>query len=337
MADSRRAIVVIHPGGLGDVLLSLDALVALRTRAPRAEIILLAAPEVGTLLACCGVIDRIVPIESGLLGALFSGIEEVSDVDQEVLYRCDLVVGWLSDPTGSLKRTIQEFGIPQVILHSPAVAEGGHQSERFLQTLPKEFHSGTSVPARLRLPEQLREAGVGALRDIGVNFSAPLIVCHPSSGSSHKCVQADTWRVLIRGCQDRRLMPIVVLGPADEQAAVALQQWGISDLPILRPQTVTLLAAILAQSQGYIGHDSGVTHLAALLEVPTVVMFGPTDPQRWAPRGAHVTVVRGGICSCSGWEMVRDCAEKPCLNVAASDVLQAIDTMHFRYHQVTNS
>lgn len=132
-------------------------------------------------------------------------------------------------------------------------------------------------------------------------------------------------------------MPVMVLGPADEQAEAAIREQGLPELPILRPRSITMLAAILAQVQGYIGHDSGVTHLAALLGVPTVAMFGPTDEQRWAPRGAHVTVVRGGRCTCAGWDAVRACTEKSCLNVNSDNVFEALNAIDFRYRRVTNS
>lgn len=145
------------------------------------------------------------------------------------------------------------------------------------------------------------------------------------------------WGTLVQGCRARQLTPAVVLGPADEQSALAIQEQNIFELPILRPKSVTILAGIVAQAQGFIGHDSGVTHLAALLGVPTVAMFGPTDAQRWAPRGPHVTVVRGGNCACQGWDAVRTCTEKPCLNIDPEEVFAALDRIDFRYHRVTNS
>lgn len=337
MAESARTIVVIHPGGLGDVLLSVQALAALRRHYSQHELVLLAGSDVGQLLVLCGIIDRALPIESGQLGDLFSGREQLSAVNQDIFRRCDLVVGWLNDQTDSLRGTIQGLGVPRIVLQSPILVKGLHQSERFLKTLHEEFRVDRQVPLRLHLPEQSVQAGAGALGVIGVEQSAPLIICHPGSGSLHKCVRADTWSTILRGCLDRQLTPIMVLGPADEQRAVAIHKQDIPNLPVLRPQSVTMLAAILAQAQGYLGHDSGVTHLAALLGVPTVAMFGPTDPQQWAPRGAHVTVVKGEVCSCAGWDAVRACVEKPCLNVAVSDVLQALDSIDFRWHRATNS
>jgi ADP-heptose:LPS heptosyltransferase len=52
------------------------------------------------------------------------------------------------------------------------------------------------------------------------------------------------------------------------------------------------LACRLAAAQVYIGNDSGIAHLAAAVETPSVVLFGPTDPRIWAPRGRNVIVVQ---------------------------------------------
>jgi hypothetical protein len=53
------------------------------------------------------------------------------------------------------------------------------------------------------------------------------------------------------------------------------------------------LANYIASAALYIGNDSGITHLAAATGIPTVALFGATDPRVWAPRGDNVTVVRG--------------------------------------------
>lgn len=337
MPASQRIILVIHPGGLGDVLLSIGAMAVMRSTFPQHKMILLAGSEVGQLLVHCGVIDQSLPIESSQLSALLSGRTQISSMQQDLLRRCDLVIGWMSDHDGSLRRTLQEFGIPRVILQSPADAGCHHQSERFLQTLKEEFPVDVYPGIRLRLPDQVLRAGVDALHAVGIEQAASLIVCHPGSGSRHKCVRGNTWGTLIREYRARQRTPVMVLGPADDQAGEAVQEQNIQELPILRPFSITMLAAILAQAQGYIGHDSGVTHLAALLGVPTVAMFGPTDEQRWAPRGAQVTVVRGGRCTCMDWDAVRACPEKPCLNVKPDEVFEALDTIDLRYHRVTNS
>jgi ADP-heptose:LPS heptosyltransferase len=54
------------------------------------------------------------------------------------------------------------------------------------------------------------------------------------------------------------------------------------------------VARHLQQCMCYLGNDSGITHLAAMLGVPTVAIFGPTDPAIWRPMGPSVKVIHEG-------------------------------------------
>jgi ADP-heptose:LPS heptosyltransferase len=71
------------------------------------------------------------------------------------------------------------------------------------------------------------------------------------------------------------------------------------------------LAGILAQCRSFIGNDSGITHLAAALGIPCLVLFGPTLPQHWAPHGDNVIVLRKpcGCKGCKAGEPVHTCLE----------------------------
>jgi heptosyltransferase-2 len=60
----------------------------------------------------------------------------------------------------------------------------------------------------------------------------------------------------------------------------------------LRDEDLPTIAAVFQGARGFIGNDSGITHLAAAAGVATTVLFGPTDPRVWAPRGEHVRVVQ---------------------------------------------
>ena len=70
----------------------------------------------------------------------------------------------------------------------------------------------------------------------------------------------------------------------------------------LQSLALPLLAAILSQCSLFIGNDSGITHLAAALGVPTIALFGPTDPYVWGPRGKKVFIAREVIEDGSGWK-----------------------------------
>ncbi|MBO0779867.1 MAG: glycosyltransferase family 9 protein, partial [Ktedonobacteraceae bacterium] len=85
-------------------------------------------------------------------------------------------------------------------------------------------------------------------------------------------------------------------GPADHERLDWLQR-ELSPLPhasllsVLNTVPLLELAHHLCQCDGYLGNDSGITHLAALLGLPTLALFGPSDPVTWRPLGCSVSVL----------------------------------------------
>ncbi|BCA54353.1 hypothetical protein W02_14930 [Nitrospira sp. KM1] len=106
---------------------------------------------------------------------------------------------------------------------------------------------------------------------------------------------------------------LILEGPADgEQVENVLQRMPVPPL-VIRGADFLTVAGTLTYANVFIGHDSGVSHLSALMHVPTVVLFGPTDPSRWAPRGSHVSIVTGGAaCRCTSSNFTVPCAGKEC-------------------------
>jgi heptosyltransferase-2 len=115
---------------------------------------------------------------------------------------------------------------------------------------------------------------------------------HPGSGSPRKNWPLEKWRALGRTLLESGAQLILVGGEADEPRVAALcQAW--KDAPILVARHLPLpeLAAILARCRLFLGHDSGISHLAAATGAPCLLLFGPTDPAIWAPANPQVRVL----------------------------------------------
>jgi heptosyltransferase-3 len=83
---------------------------------------------------------------------------------------------------------------------------------------------------------------------------------------------------------------LIVGGEADTAAVAALASFGEVALTLPLPE----LARRLAGCGLFLGHDSGVSHLAAAVGTPCVLLFGPSDPAIWAPPGPHVKTLHHG-------------------------------------------
>jgi ADP-heptose:LPS heptosyltransferase len=120
------------------------------------------------------------------------------------------------------------------------------------------------------------------------------IVIHPGSGSPRKNWPTQHFAAVARTLAAKGQPLAVLCGPADEAVLETLAAEMGDDLPqVVTPSGLPALAEVLVGSRLLIGNDSGVSHLSARLAVPTVAIFGVTDPRRWAPRGLRVEVVGG--------------------------------------------
>ena len=85
---------------------------------------------------------------------------------------------------------------------------------------------------------------------------------------------------------------VAILGEADEAQADRLEcEWKNRDVRFVRNLPLPRIAAILERAT-FIGHDSGISHLAAAAGANCILLFGPTDPDIWAPKNDNVRVLR---------------------------------------------
>jgi ADP-heptose:LPS heptosyltransferase len=165
----------------------------------------------------------------------------------------------------------------------------------------------------LAVTEPLLHLRQASLESAGPAIGQPLAVIHPGSGSTHKCVAPEILASIVVALQISGAIPVILEGPADRDPVERLLRSCVNPPIILKGLDLLTVAGVLAQARLFVGQDSGVTHMAGLIGVRTVALFGPTDPARWAPRGAHVTVVQGAPCLCQSWGDVSRCEKKPCL------------------------
>ncbi|TKB64689.1 MAG: glycosyltransferase family 9 protein [Nitrospira sp.] len=316
MPTVSRTIVIIHPGSLGDVLLAVPAMVRLRARFPSHMMALCAQDQVARLLVACHVIDAWVSAQGRDCAELFAGAEVVRGPVRTWLEDCDLAVGWTQDVDGTMSETLKALGACKTIVQSPFSNEirAIHQCDRFLETID-EPSCGESECNALLVPEPLLHLGRACLEAAGLSIGQSLAVIHPGSGSIHKCVEPEALAAVIAVLQDSGVTPVILEGPADRESVQHLL--GLCEEPpiLLKDLDLLTVAGVLVQAALFVGQDSGISHLAGLIGVRTVALFGPTDPIHWAPRGTNVTVIQGAPCLCRSWAEVSRCEEKPCLKI----------------------
>jgi heptosyltransferase-2 len=143
-----------------------------------------------------------------------------------------------------------------------------------------------------------------------------VLILHPGSGSKKKDWPLDRFLNLAHTVQDQLGSRIlIVLGPAEGPEVQRAFEGMRPNPPILaKGLTLLQLASVMEGCRFFVGNDSGISHMAAALGLPTVVIFGPTDQRVWSPRGEKTFVVSRDIyCSPCPQERFFQCKNLECL------------------------
>jgi ADP-heptose:LPS heptosyltransferase len=156
-----------------------------------------------------------------------------------------------------------------------------------------------------------------------------VFILHPGSGSKKKVWPLDRFLSLARTLQGRlRSRMLVVLGPAEgPDVRKAFEEAGPSAPVLAKGLTLLQLASVMEGCRFFVGNDSGISHMAAALRLPTLGIFGPTDQRVWSPRGEETFVVCRGIhCSPCPQERFFQCKDSECLKaIEVSEVLEGLE------------
>jgi ADP-heptose:LPS heptosyltransferase len=137
----------------------------------------------------------------------------------------------------------------------------------------------------------------------------PLVVAHPGAGKRPNCWPAEGFAAVLRALQESRgARVILVEGPRDAEPVAAVAARLDAALRWQAPLGDTL--GLLALADLVLCNDTGMAHVAAALGAPTLVLFGPTDPERWKPPGDHVHILRsptGNLADLDAGTVLQEC------------------------------
>ncbi|MBI3894232.1 MAG: glycosyltransferase family 9 protein [Candidatus Wallbacteria bacterium] len=273
-------ILVLRPGAMGDLLLALPAIRALATRRPDDAIEVAGNGAFTPLLSLCPWVSATHDFGSRRFTPLFAEAPPPPAL-RTFLARFELAVLWMRDPGGAVAARLRDCGVARTIGGDPAAAGTAPMALRLARLL------GDLCPAEL----DLKCANLDAGRLPPRQSKPPIALFHPGSGGQAKLWGAEQFTGLAWRLKAVGLRPRILEGPADAEAVAALAERLAA--PIVRPPDALALAATIAGASLFAGNDSGPSHLAAALGVPTIAVFGPTDPGLWAPSGPRASVLGG--------------------------------------------
>ncbi len=337
MSVREEWVVAIRLRQLGDVLAALDSVRALRQFAPQRRVAYVVDAPFDQVLKGLAYIDRVMvaPRRGGALAWIpfvrqLRALHPVAAVDFHGSARSALISLMSGAPMRAgydvrgrgLAYTVREprgeFHDGVRIPHTPLV--WGARLAR---------HAGAaaagSVPPALRVEEKSREQARTRLIEAGVDAAVidggRLVGLNPGRPVASKFWAPGRFADLARAIAGDGGQALVMWGPGEEALAQSIaSQSGAVVSPSFALRDVT---GALANLAALVSIDSGLKHLAVCARVPTVTVFGSTDPREWHMGGARDAYLWKGL-SCSPCRRLSCPYGAPCMDLAVDDVMAVL-------------
>jgi ADP-heptose:LPS heptosyltransferase len=292
-------ILFIRGGAVGDFILTMPSLRLVRESLPGNEIEVLGYPSIASLAVAARLVDQVRPLEDPRLATFFAPGAKLDDEWCAYFAGFDVVVSCLYDPDGYFAGNLRVAGV-KTLIACPYRPE---------ETPPH-------VPAAVQFAKPLESIGLyledasldldyGPAPAMGATKEGPLVALHPGSGSPKKNWSFEAWvRLLAVLHREGRVARFLITsGEAEGEVIGAfLTQLEAAGVPhehlVGRP--LAELGALYRRIEGFLGHDSGLSHLAASAGAKGLLLFGPTEPGIWAPVSPRVRVVQSPDRSLGG-------------------------------------
>jgi heptosyltransferase-2 len=283
----RGKILVIRGGAIGDFILTLPAMAALRHQFPEAHLEVLGYPHIAQLAVAGGVVDRVQSIEARALAGFFARHGDLEEDLADYFSEFDLIVSYLYDPDGIFQTNVARCTGAQFIAgpHRADERTKLHASKAYLKPLERlAIFDADPVP---RLSFEPRKAAANEL------------ALHPGSGSEQKNWPEASWAELLQHLVISTQFRLLLVGGEAEGERLQRLAAALPPERLRVAQSLPLadLARLLAGCVAFIGHDSGISHLAAAVGLPGLVLWGDTAEEVWRPPSDKVVVIRhsGGL------------------------------------------
>lgn len=306
-------LVVRLPNWLGDIVMALPALRAVRAHWPDAHLAV-AVPRAFAPLADVAGVDAVVPLvpargwRDRQAAAADAAALAGGRFDAALLLTNSYGSAWLARRAGiperwgyggNLRSRLLTRAVPRPRRRARDVRHHARYYGRLVEAL------GCRVDAyqvRIDVPAAWRAAAARQLAARGVGEGDPIVAFAPGAayGSAKRWPPALVAAVIARVARDLHVVPVLVGTPADRSTAQAIHAALAADtrlgvgcgrvVDLVGETDLPALAGVIARARAFVSNDSGAMHLSAAAGTPVVAVFGPTDEQETAPLGPHVIV-----------------------------------------------
>ena len=312
-----KKAIIIHSGALGDCVLTLPLAGFLKNTLGIENIQYIGAGDYVSFMPGRTAVNRIRNIHSLRLEKLFTDPSSF-EIDEgepllQVFEGASWIISFLGESGSDFEANLAYLACctcsPEIVMlpAKPNAGSNKHISDFYIDELIatkaasieafgiSEPHKAKGKPVSLICPNVNDiNNGLAILTDRAITPTKDniAIIC-PGAGGRHKCWHIDNFTAVAKKLRIEGFEPIFLLGNVELERfdEKVIAQLG-SVAPVLSSLTIEQVVSLLSVSKVYIGNDSGISHISGAMELPTVSIFGATDPQIYKPLGLSSVAIK---------------------------------------------
>lgn len=293
-SPNPEKILIIHSGGIGDLLLALPAMRLFRQAFRHSPLHLMGHPERLAVVAYHLKAEGIHSVDQAGMAYFYLDDAPLPPPLCRFFSSLGLVLAFSRKGARTLSKNLEKAGVGRILTLPSFPPEGlkVHVSDYLLTSLRKKGIEGEAPDHPLQLSEEALNFSRDYWARSGLKDNERILAIHPGSGNPAKNWSPSHFAGIADWAAGRARV-LLISGPA--QDGVEEVRENLKKVTPLIAENLSLLqlAAVLRRCAAYLGNDSGITHLASSLGLATVALFGPTDPEVWGPRGSSVRIMCG--------------------------------------------
>jgi ADP-heptose:LPS heptosyltransferase len=326
-------ILLIRPGGMGDMVVLWPVIRMLEKACPAAEIDIVCEKRNISVLKIAGFKGRAMVYD----GNPFSFLAQIRSnkydlaIDTEQFHHFSAVFAFLSGAPARIGFKINPRR-NSLYTHLVNYSLEGYEGDQFLELvrgvlmdLPEYDLKGCMSGEGLEVPATVSERIPG-----GDGYA----VLQPGASTHYKQWSLKKYADLVSGLLDQHEMSVVYVGDGQDVRRCVNINARVSEgercLSLAGELDLMVVAVLIKGARVFVGSDSGLAHLAVALGVPTVILFGPSDHRKWGvENGQHAVVRKDMPCSpCFIFGYNKPCDSIACMQqIEPADVLSSVEAV----------
>jgi lipopolysaccharide heptosyltransferase II len=345
LPNDIRSILLLQLGDIGDLILSLPAIKALRENYPKASVIVAVREKARELLEDCPWVNDVISVKTQR-GTLIKKLICQKDIVKSLQkHRFELAIDFRTGDRSAIlaflsgaKYRIGFFAKDGRLWRNRLfthLVKPAKQSERYFAETNLNIISHFNLNIKDRFPELIVALGRKAkseaiLKQEKVPFDKPIIAVHPFSLWKYKELGISQAVSLIEHINAKYHCSVIITGSQEERmrAGEVVSRCRTKAFNLAGKTTIGELPGVLQACKLFVGVDTGALHIAAAVGAPTVGIFGPSSSKRWAPRGnKHLVVSKNMQCIPCRQKGCQDSGRSLCLEeLTTEEIMEKVET-----------